>query len=105
MRKLFQAHRMKWIDKNQWLRANWMIFLLEINKKDLLDGLKHSEGTWILCTSSYPSAASEFSLNTMPVPSSDPSVYGTANEFLNQSFPAIALGSSGNLIIVTDNED
>ena len=52
-----------------------------------------------------PSASSESSLNTMPVPSPDLSVYKTADEFLNNNFPVMALGSSGNLTVVSDDKD
>ena len=52
-----------------------------------------------------PLASSESSLNTMPILSSNPSIYETVDEFLNQNFPAMALGLSGNPIVVSDNKD
>ena len=52
-----------------------------------------------------PSASSKYSLDTMPVLSSSASIYKMADEFLDQNFPTMALGLSGNLIIVSDNED
>ena len=41
----------------------------------------------------------------MPILSSGDSIYKMADEFLDQNFPMMALGMSGNLIIVSDNED
>ena len=65
--------------------------------------VKH--GFWV--PNLTPLASSESSLNTMPVPSSapNPSIYETADEFLDWSFPAMALGTPGNLIMVSDDED
>ena len=41
----------------------------------------------------------------MPILSSNASIYEMADEFLDQNFPAMALGSSGNLIVLSDDED
>ena len=51
-----------------------------------------------------PLASSESFSNTIPVLSSNPSIYEMANEFLEQNFPLMALESSGNPIVVS-NED
>ena len=54
-----------------------------------------------------PSASSESSLDTMPIPSPspNPSIYETANEFLDQTFPAMALSICRNPILVSNDED
>ena len=52
-----------------------------------------------------PSASSESSPDIMHVPSPTPSVYETPDKLLDQNFPAMALGSSGNPIVVSDNKD
>ena len=52
-----------------------------------------------------PLASSESSLDTMSVLSSNASIYDTVDKFWDQNFPAMAFGSSGNPIVVSNNED
>ena len=91
----------KLIAQNNWTTfwpRNWWKESVGLPKNILVE-----HGFWV--SDLTPSVSSKSSLNTMPVPSSSPSIYETADEFLDWNFPAMALGSSGNPTVVSDNED